>query len=137
VLAAATHAEAVRLGKQHAGFGISIQMWNIVAKVTEVDAWIGPERQRTVVEVHPELSFRALDPHVDAPKKTARGTGQRLRALGAWVDLDLAEAPAGVPVDDALDAVAAAWSAARWRDGVAEVLGGDRDARGLRMEMAV
>ena len=50
---------------------------HIVARITEVDRWITPERQRKVVEVHPELSFRRLDPRVVEPKPTARGTGHR------------------------------------------------------------
>lgn len=138
VLAAADHRAAVELCRAYAGYGISVQAWNIVAKITEVDGWMTPERQRRVVEVHPELSFRRLDPRVVESKKTARGVGQRLRALAGQVDVgDLAEMPAGVPLDDGLDALAAAWSAARWRDGTAEVLGGERDGRGLRMEMIV
>ena len=63
--------------------------------------------------------------------------GQRLRALAGWVDVgDLAEVPPAVRLDDALDALAAAWSAARNRDGAAESIGdGEPDARGLRMEI--
>lgn len=138
VLAAADHRAAVELCRAHAGYGISVQAWNIVAKIMEVDRWMTPQRQRRVVEVHPELSFRRLDPRVAESKKTARGVGQRLRALAGHVDVgDLAELPPGVRIDDALDALAAAWSAARWRDGTAEVLGGERDGRGLRMEMVV
>jgi predicted RNase H-like nuclease len=91
-----------------------------------------------VVEVHPELSFRRLDPRVVESKRTARGLGQRIRALAGPYDIgDLAELPPGVPLVDALDALAAAWSAARHRAGAAEVLGGDRDGRGLRMEIRV
>lgn len=42
----------------------------------------------------------------------------------------LAAAPAGVPMADALDACAAAWSARRLADGTAEGVGdGARDAR--------
>jgi predicted RNase H-like nuclease len=90
------------------------------------------------VEVHPELSFRRLDPRVVEPKRTARGAGQRIRALtGPYEVGDLAELPPGVPLADALDALAAAWSADRHRTGAAAVLGGDRDATGLRMEIRV
>ena len=82
-----------------------------------------PER---VVEVHPELALRRLAGDVGfAPKKTARGAGQRIAALARWLDVDamLADLPAGARLDDVLDALAAAWSAARWARGVAEVLG--------------
>jgi len=137
-LAASTHAEAVLACKAHDAPGMSRQAWGIVPKITEVDSWMVAERQRRVVEVHPELSFRALDARVADPKRTARGVGQRLRALALWADLgDLADVPGGVGLDDALDALAASWSAARWREGAADVLGGERDAHGLRMRIAV
>ena len=48
----------------------------------------------------------------------------------------LAAAPVGVPVIDALDACAAAWSARRLADGVAECVGDGRtDARGRPMRI--
>ena len=70
-----------------------------------------------VVEVHPEVSLRTLAPDVGfAPKKTARGAGQRIAALGRWIDVAaaLGDLPAGARLDDVLDALAAAWSAQRW-----------------------
>ncbi|HZB51182.1 MAG TPA: DUF429 domain-containing protein [Mycobacteriales bacterium] len=138
VLTAATHAEAVTMARDRGAPGLSIQAWHIVARITEVDRWISPPRQRKVVEVHPELSFRRLDPRVVEPKRTARGAGQRIRALtGPYEVGDLAELPPGVPLADALDALAAAWSADRHRTGAAAVLGGDREATGLRMEIRV
>lgn len=135
-LGAATHAEAVARCHAAGAPGLSIQAWRIVPKVTEVDRWMTPDRQRRVVEVHPEVSFRRLDGRVAASKKTARGAGERLRALAGWVELgDLAGLPA-VALDDALDAVVAAWSAARHLAGTAVALGdGGTDARGLRMEI--
>ena len=57
--------------------GLSVRAGHIVARITEADRWITPERQRKVVEVHPELSFRRLDPRVVEPERTARGTGDR------------------------------------------------------------
>ena len=134
-LGATTHAEAVAAARDRAAPGLSIQAWHIVARITELDRWITPDRQRKVVEVHPELSFCRLDPRVVEPKRTAPGAGQRIRALQGRYDLG--ELPRGVPRVDALDALAAAWSAARHLAGTAEVLGGDRDARGLRMEIRV
>jgi len=53
------------------------------------------------------------------------------------VEEALAEAPAGVPLVDALDACAAAWSARRLADGTAECVGdGTTDSRGRRMRIA-
>ena len=75
-----------------------------------------------------------------APKKTARGAGQRiaaLAALGGRRRLALADLPAGARLDDVLDALAAAWSAARWARGAAEVLGDEHDDRGRPMRVVV
>jgi hypothetical protein len=53
------------------------------------------------------------------------------------VETALADAPSGVPTVDALDACAAAWSAQRLADGVAESVGdGARDARGRPMRIS-
>lgn len=92
--------------------GVSAQAWALRAAVQEVAPHASDPR---VVEVHPELAFRAMTGQVLAPKKTARGVAQRLQALAGWVDTvsALADAPARVPVDDCLDALAAAWSAQR------------------------
>ena len=90
--------------------------------------------------MHPELSVRALAPDVAfAPKKTARGAGQRIAALARWVDpaRALADLPGGARLDDVLDALAAAWSAARWVRGEAEVLGAEVDARGRPIRVVV
>ena len=68
-----------------------------------------------VVEVHPELAFVELSGQVLPSKKTAQGVARRIRALDGWVDVveALSGVPPQVPVDDALDALAAAWTAAR------------------------
>jgi predicted RNase H-like nuclease len=95
---------------------------------------------RHVVEVHPEVSLRTLAPDVAfAPKKTARGAGQRIAALGRWLDVarSLGDLPAGARLDDVLDALAAAWSAHRWAAGTAEVLGEEVDDRGRPMRVVV
>ena len=91
---------------------ISYQAWGLRAAVLEVAEHAVDER---VFEVHPELSFLALAGHVLAGKKTAPGVAQRIEALSGWVDVvaALAAAPHRIPVDDALDALAAAWSAER------------------------
>jgi predicted RNase H-like nuclease len=98
--------------------GVSAQAWGLRAAVHEVAAHAGDPR---VVEVHPELAFKALAGRVLAPKKTARGVAERVRALSGWLDvLDvLARAPIRVPVDDCLDALAAAWTAQRVLAGTA------------------
>jgi predicted RNase H-like nuclease len=70
-------------------------------------------------------------------KRSARGVGLRLRALGHEAAA-LVDAPPQAGVDDALDALACAVTARRWALGEAEVLGDDsRDERGLRMQIVV
>jgi predicted RNase H-like nuclease len=117
----------------------SAQTWQLVAAVRDLDDALGDPPDPRVAEVHPELAFRALDDAVRDAKGTARGTIQRLRALRPVMDVEeaLAGAPAGVPAVDALDACAAAWSAARIVAGTAECVGdGSLDARGRPMRIS-
>ncbi len=137
VLAAPDYARACGTARRLTGHAISLQTFHIAPKIAEWDAVTLPDR---VVEVHPELALRALAPATDfAPKKSARGAGQRIAALARWVDpaVALGDLPAGARLDDVLDALAVAWSAARWARGAAEVLGGERDARGRPMRVVV
>lgn len=137
VLDAATYAEACAVARRVTGGAISLQTFHIGAKIRE---WDGLERPSSVVEVHPELALRRMAPDVPfAPKKTARGAGQRIAALARWLDVPtaLADLPAGARLDDVLDALAAAWSARRWVEGRAEVLGREVDDRGRPMFVVV
>lgn len=125
--------------------GMSAQAYGIVAKIRDVDAALTPAMQTHVLEAHPELSFRRMAGVEMMPsKKTAAGVAHRVAALGQALDLDvialLRAVPRGVAVDDALDALACAWTARRWahRDPDLLVLGdGARDARGMEMRIAV
>ncbi|MDN5861744.1 MAG: DUF429 domain-containing protein [Pseudonocardia sp.] len=124
VLLAPDYVQACAVARRLTGRAISVQTWNIGPKILE---WDGLERPPHVVEAHPELALRRLAPDVAfAPKKTTRGAGQRIAALGRWLDVAaaLGELPSGARLDDVLDALAAAWSAARWARGEAEMLGG-------------
>lgn len=137
VLLAPTHAEACVVARRLTGRAISLQTFHIGAKILEWDALTRPAQ---VVEVHPELALRRLAPEIDfAPKKTARGSGQRIAALARWLDVPaaLGDLPAGPRLDDVLDALAAAWSAARFAAGDAEILGAELDDRGRAMQVAV
>jgi predicted RNase H-like nuclease len=136
VLDAADHDEAARLHRMLAnGLGLSIQTWNIVARIREVDAVADDPR---LVEVHPELSFAVLGGGgALSSKKTAAGRAARLAVLGGWLP-GLDHVPTG---DDGVDALACAWSAMRWYAGVARTLpelpsgGVDRDTRGRPMRI--
>jgi predicted RNase H-like nuclease len=111
----------------------SAQTYQLVAAIRQLDDALGDPPTDRVVEVHPELAFRCGLGAVSDRKGTARGTVQRLRALRDVMDVEeaLADAPPGVPVIDALDACAAAWSAQRLAEGRAECVGdGTTDSRG-------
>lgn len=125
--------------------GLSIQCWNIVPKIREVDDWIDPERQERVREVHPELAFWALNGKRAAwpSKKTTEGRDIR-RALLESVGFEnlVAEWPLakrqGAAADDLLDACAAAWSAQRIASGRAEAVpAGDPPVDGRRLKMVI
>jgi predicted RNase H-like nuclease len=116
----------------------SAQAFQLVKSIRRLDDALGDPPSDRVVEVHPELSFRALDPDVRDRKGTARGTMQRLTALRSVMEVDvaLADAPPGVPMIDALDACAAAWSAGRLARGEGECVGdGATDSRGRPMRI--
>ncbi len=138
VLEAGSYAQACAVARRLTGRAISVQAFHIGPKIREWDAVaVLPDG---VVEVHPEVSLRALAPGVDvAPKRTARGAGQRIAALGRWLDVAgaLGDLPAGARLDDVLDALLAAWSAQRWACGAAEVLGAQVDDRGRPMRVVV
>ncbi len=116
----------------------SAQSFRLVRAIRSLDDALGEPPAEHVVEVHPELAFRALDRELRDAKVTARGTARRLAALRTVMDVDAAllNAPPRVPAVDALDACAAAWSARRIADGTAECVGdGTTDARGRPMRI--
>jgi predicted RNase H-like nuclease len=140
VLATDDYAEARAISRAHTDppRAPSAQAFQLVKAIRALDDALGDPPTDRVVEVHPELAFRALSPDVRDRKGSARGTVQRLRALRAVMDVEdaLAAAPAGVPVIDALDACAAAWSARRLADGRGECVGdGTTDRRGRPMRI--
>ena len=105
--------------------GVSRQALHLAPRILALDTCLEGLGDHRVVEVHPELSFAALAGRVLDRKASAAGVQQRRDALRAWladVDRLVAERPRGVPVVDALDALAALWSAVRWRDGLARTL---------------
>jgi predicted RNase H-like nuclease len=114
VLDATSYVDAGARHRAHTGgLGLSVQTWHIVERIREVDAVADDPR---LVEVHPELSFARLAGEVLVSKHSAAGRVARLQTLRRrWPRLD--RLPAG---DDALDALAAAWSAERWVQGTAE-----------------
>lgn len=134
VLDATDHPDASVRSREAGSVGVSIQTWNIVPRIREAST-AGDDR---LLEVHPELSFRALAGGPLPSKKTALGRRARLTALRTWVPVALpSPRPGRAAVDDCLDAVACAWTGARWLRGEAEVLGGDLDVAGQVMRIVV
>jgi predicted RNase H-like nuclease len=121
-----SYAEANRLCRELAGTGLSVQAWGLRRKIAEADqfrrrAATGPGGVR-LHEVHPELSFAALDgaPLSDT-KHTPAGLAVR-RDLLARAGINLPGRVAGAAEDDLLDAAAVAWSARRIATGTAVTL---------------
>ena len=124
VIEAETYEEARRVANVQFGIGVSSQAYRgLRAKILEVDAVVGDDDR--LIEVHPEVSFRALAGHdLQYSKRTWNGQMERRGLLeGAGIELaaDLGEAGA-VPVDDILDAAVGAWTAARYQQGIAQSL---------------
>ncbi len=125
------------------GIGVSAQAWGLAAKLRDVDETMSPERQTLVFEVHPELCFWAMNGRQPMPhgKKNDVGENDRITALvengvpKTFIDDELGKLRSGR--DDFLDACAAAWTARRVFDNVAERQPSkvERDSRGLDMAM--
>jgi predicted RNase H-like nuclease len=139
VLKATSYEEACALSVGACGKGVSKQLFNILRKIADVDSIMNAELQSKVVEVHPEVCFWAMAGQPMAHyKRTPEGREERLALLKKeFTDLELRllARPPKCAVDDVLDAYAAVWTAKRWLAGTSVRLGGDLDARGLRMEM--
>jgi len=145
VLDAGDYGDACRRSRDACGKAITKQTWHITPKIREVDACLTPARQRWIREVHPELSFAAMneDQPVRESKHSAAGLDIRQSLLEAALGRDHfpairnAVSKNQVGDDDILDALAATWSA--WRlhrnEGACLPEQPVRDSRGLRMEI--
>ena len=119
------NAQTQALSIELTGAGVSRQAMALSERILAVNDLL-PDRR--FHEVHPELVFAALDGDVVPPaKKSARGVGTRLRILDPWLTtlgtssaLLMKNCPPDVPVDDALDALAALAGALRIDRGIAQ-----------------
>jgi predicted RNase H-like nuclease len=115
VLEAETYAAANAIAERLLdGKRISQQAWALRRNIAAVAVVAGADDR--VIEVHPEVSFRAMHGEALAfPKTTWNGQALRRSALarhGIVLPEDLDEA-GGVPPADVLDAAAVAWTARR------------------------
>jgi predicted RNase H-like nuclease len=136
-----TRVEAHRLSTSSGGIGIGAQAWGLAAKLREVDDAMTVERQALVFEVHPEVSFWAMNGRspMKFSKKQPDGQSERIDVLarngvpGDFIEQHMRELRSGR--DDFLDACAAAWTASRIRRAEAGRFPAAAvcDARGLDM----
>jgi len=114
-LEARTFEEALVACRRAMGIGLSQQAFALAPKILEV-ALVATVGDR-LIEVHPEVSFRAMAGHtLTYPKSSWAGMKDRLKLLaGAEIELpaDLGLANEVGPAD-VIDAAAAAWSARRY-----------------------
>ncbi|MEM7288390.1 MAG: DUF429 domain-containing protein [Actinomycetota bacterium] len=139
-LDALTYADACERSRAVSGKALSKQAWNLMPMVRDLRGAIAGQPADRFIEVHPESTFCALAGVPLPSKKTAAGVGARLQVLRGHVDgLDsvLTEAPADVAIDDALDALAAMISAARFVSGEADVLGAGHDGDGHPLRLVI
>ncbi|HZB86150.1 MAG TPA: DUF429 domain-containing protein, partial [Gaiellaceae bacterium] len=96
------------------GLGVSAQAHALGRRILHVTELARSDQR--LHEVHPEVSFRAMNGGrpLHQRKKSAGGVLERLELLGRHgIELTELGASAPAPVDDVLDAAAAAWSAQR------------------------
>ena len=125
------------------GKKLTKQTFALMKKIREVDDLMTPELQNRVREIHPEILFWALNGQkpIESNKKTVPGQAQRhnlLQRIFTDIDSILVRAPvSGCAMDDALDAVVAAWAAGQAVIGKAKTLPEEPqlDSKGLKMEM--
>ncbi len=133
-------------------FGLSIQSFNILPKIREVDQLMTSALQQRVHEAHPELAFMSLaGMAMQYNKKTQEGQEERLSILeqafrspfvkggkrGARGDFYQWPVRSQATPDDLLDAHVLAWTALRISTCQASRVPSQPllDAKGLRMEI--
>lgn len=122
---AVTYDEARRVSIERLGKSLSKQAYSLRTKILEVDGFVRDATTR-VVEVHPEVSFAAMnDGPLPTSKKSPGGVITRLRLLDSYgmvLPQSLGELGERARIDDILDATAAAWTGLRVSQGLARCL---------------
>lgn len=142
-LCAKDYKTACDISFEHTGKKLSKQSFALLARIRQVDDLMAPQLQHRVREIHPEISFCALNRNkpLQQYKKTVPGQAQRHKLLQRiFTDMDSILAhipPRGYVMDDAFDALVAAWTAGQAVMGKAATLpkNPDLDSKGLRMEI--
>lgn len=122
---------------QDRGCRMTIQAFNILTKVEDVDRSMTPALQARVREVHPELCFHAMNGAVVGAGKKRRAGRDARSALLRQAGIHVPSRLEGAAPDDLLDAGAALWGARRIAAGTAARVPEPvpLDSHGLRMEI--
>jgi len=143
-LEAADYETACKISLEHTGKKLSKQSFALLKKIRQVDDLMTPTLQRRVREIHPEISFWALNNQEPARHNKRRliGRKERMRLLGpifSELERIVAETrkPKELAPDDILDALVAAWTAGRTVIEKAKTLpeNPELDSKGLKMEI--
>ncbi len=142
-LSAEDYKTACEISFERSGKKLSRQSFALLEKIRQVDDLMTPALQHRVREIHPEVSFWSLNNQkaIQQNKKTVPGQAHRHKLLQQiFMDMDgiLVQAPThGYVMDDALDALVAAWTASQSVLGNAPTLPENPplDSKGLRMEI--
>lgn len=143
VLGASTFESANRINREFSGKGLSVQAWNLVPKIAELDAAWAPNLAERLVEAHPELSFSEMAGQpLTTKKSTDEGAKHRCELLvehfgtGTLIEAAVADMPAPQRIDS-LDALGVLWTAERVLSNQAIELGNDRDKLGRPMMVRI
>jgi predicted RNase H-like nuclease len=125
-----TYQEALQRSRERYGIGVSAQSFALRTRILEARQFALTDGR--YIEVHPEVSFATMagEP-LPSAKKSWNGQMMRLELLaghGLSIPSPLSADAGLVPVDDVLDAGAAAWSASRKARGEAVSLPADPGA---------
>ena len=122
--------------------GMSVVQWALLNRSAEVQAAMAPYQQRTVYEIHPELSFFQLngDRPMDHAKHTPEGRAERRALLErhlSGIERLLDRRVRGATPEHAVDAAAALWTCRRIasRSVIRVPEDPEWDDTGLRMEI--
>ena len=127
VLELPTYTAARQRSRDRYGIGLSAQSYALRTRILEARGFALTDER--FIEVHPEVSFATMaGRHLPFAKKTWNGHALRRQLLaehGLALPDHLDGGAGAVPVDDVLDAAAAAWSAHRKAHGLAVSLPSD------------
>jgi predicted RNase H-like nuclease len=126
VLEAATYAEARGVATELTGRSVSAQTYALRRRILEVDEYARTDER--VIEAHPEVSFRELARRPLGSKHKLDGLIER-RGLLEGAGIEVPETVPRLAEPDLLDAVIAAWTAARYARGEALPLPEDHTER--------